>query len=91
MQDYLQANRAAWEAWLNEGIREDWVERAAPLDLQTLVIAAKRDAVWGLDMQKKLTMPHLSNAKIISVDTGHLVPLEAPEQLAQIIRDFVGS
>lgn len=90
MQDYLLANRAAWEAWLNEGILEDWIDRSAPVEIKTLVIAAERDEVWGLPMQQKLTMPHLTNATIITIDTGHLVPLEAPEQLARIIRDFVG-
>jgi len=25
-EDYLRVNRAAWEAWLNEGIYEDWID-----------------------------------------------------------------
>ena len=50
MQDYLLADRAAWEAWLNAGIRKDWLERAAPVEVETLVIATERDPVWGTSM-----------------------------------------
>lgn len=90
IEDYLLANRSAWEAWLKEGILEDWIDRAAPVEVETLVIAAERDLVWGLDMQMKLTMPHLSNAKIVTVDSGHLVPLELPKVLADMLREFIG-
>ncbi len=89
MQDYLQVSRAAWEAWIKEGVLEDWVERAAPITLPTLVIAAVQDEVWGLEMQKELTMPHLTNARIMTINCGHSVPMEQPQQLAQILRDFV--
>ena len=90
MQDYLQASRPAWEAWLNAGIREDWVDRAAPIAVETLVIAAERDPIWGADTQHKFTMPHLTNARLVTVDSGHLVPLELPARLAELLADFVG-
>ena len=89
MQDYLQAERAAWEAWLNEGIHEDWIERSAPIELETLVIAAEFDPVWGLAMQEQLTMPHLANGRIVTVPSGHSVPMELPVQLAKLLQDFV--
>ena len=89
MQDYMQANRAAWEAWLNEDIREDWIERAAPVEVETLLVAAIRDPVWGPPMQQKLTLPHLANARMITVDSGHLIPLEGSDRMAEIIREFV--
>lgn len=90
MQDYLQANCAAWEAWLNSGIHEHWVDRAAPIEIETLVIAAERDPIWGPDMQQKMTMPHLLRGRLVTVDCGHLVPLELPARLAELLRDFVG-
>lgn len=90
MQDYLQSNRAGYEAWLNDGVYEDWVDRASPVEVETLVVVAERDPTWGMETQQKLTLPHLSRATVVTVDTGHSVPLEAPEQLAGLIRDFVG-
>lgn len=90
MQDYLQADRAGYEAWLNEGVYEDWIDRSSPVDTETLVVVAERDPVWGMETQRKLTLPHLTNARTVTFDTGHSVPMEAPEQLAAIIREFVG-
>lgn len=88
---YLQTSRAAWEAWLNDGVNEDWIERCAPITVPTLVIAADRDPVWGIDMQQRLTMPHLGNASITTIDSGHLVPMEAPHQLAEMLASFLHS
>ena len=85
----MKADRAAWEAWLNSGIREDWIERASPVEVETLLVAALRDPVWGPSMQQKMTMPHLVQARMVCVDCGHLVPLEVPDQMAEIIRGFV--
>ena len=90
VQDYLLASRPAWEAWLWHGVQEDWIDRCSPVSTETLLIAALQDPMWGPDMQQKLTMPHLSNARMERIDTGHLVPLEAPDQLAAILGEFVG-
>jgi len=40
-------------------------------------------------VQQKLTMPYLQAATITTIDTGHLVPMEAPEQLAALLRGFL--
>ncbi|MFG1609764.1 alpha/beta fold hydrolase [Actinoplanes sp. NPDC049265] len=90
-EDYARMNRKAWDAWLNEGIYEDWTARAAPIDVETLVIVADHDPVWGLDMQRELTMPNLTHATIATVDSGHQVPMEAPQALAELITSFVAS
>lgn len=90
VQDYLRASRAAWEAWLWHGVAEDWVERCAPVEQEVLLVAALQDPVWGPDMQRRLTMPHLASARMELVDCGHLVPAEAPQELAGMLRRFVG-
>lgn len=91
VEDVQRTTRRAWEAWLNIGVYEDYVDRAAPVSVPTLVIAAERDTAWGTDVQKQLTMPHLTDARLITIDSGHAVPIEAPEELATIIREFVDS
>jgi pimeloyl-ACP methyl ester carboxylesterase len=88
---YFQANQAGWEAWLNHGIYEDWTDRCAPITIPALIIAADHDPVWGLDMQQRLTMPHFADATITTVDSGHLVPMEAPQPLAEILTKYLAS
>ncbi|MEC3975751.1 alpha/beta fold hydrolase [Amycolatopsis sp. H20-H5] len=90
-EDYSRTNRKAWDAWLNEGIYEDWTGRAAPIDVETLLVVADHDPVWGLDVQRGPTMPHLTRASIVTVDSGHQVPMEAPHALADLILPFATS
>ena len=80
----------AWLAWADAGSREDWSERVGILDYPTLVIAAMHDASLAAPVQEKLTMPHLRNGRLVVVaDSGHLIPLEQPSQLASMILSFV--
>jgi pimeloyl-ACP methyl ester carboxylesterase len=89
VEDYLRANQQAWNAWLAKGTHEDWVSRAAPIETETLVIAAENDHEWGAQTQQRLTMPHLNRARQITVEgSGHLVPMEAPDKLAALLREF---
>ena len=90
-EDYARMNRKAWDAWLTEGVYEDWTARATPIDVETLLIVADYDPVWGLDMQRELTMPNLSRATIATVDCGHQVPMEAPHALTDLITSFASS
>ncbi|WP_166459373.1 alpha/beta fold hydrolase [Amycolatopsis pithecellobii] len=90
-EDYLRVNRHAWDAWLEEGVYEDWTNRCAPIDIETLLIVADFDPVWGLEMQRKETLPSLTRAEIVTIDAGHLVPMEAPEKLADLITPFASS
>ncbi len=92
VEDRLRANPSAWRAWLEGGSLEDWSERVGTLDLPTLVIAAEKDASLGPAVQHKLTLPHFSQAHLeIVAGSCHLLPLEAPERLAGLLRDFAGS
>ncbi len=91
VEDRLRANPAAWRAWMEHGTREDWSERIGTLSLPTLVIAAEKDKSLGPKVQEQLTMPHFSNAHLEVVSgSGHLVPMEAPERLAELLSAFAG-
>lgn len=87
-EDYARMNRAAWDAWLTHGIYEDWSEQGAPIDTKTLLIVAEHDPVWGIDMQRELTVPNLANVTIAEVACGHQVPMEAPRALTDLITAF---
>lgn len=90
-EDYLRVNRAAWDAWLEEGVYEDWTDCCAPVDVETQLIVADFDPVWGLEMQRKDTLPSLTRAEIATIEAGHLAPMEAPEKLADLITPFASS
>jgi pimeloyl-ACP methyl ester carboxylesterase len=89
VEDRLRTNPNAWRAWLEHGSEEDWAGRVGTLSLPTLVIAAEKDKSLSPDVQRKLTLPHFSNGSLEIVrDSGHIVPMEAPERLATLLKNF---
>lgn len=89
IKDVLRVHQDAWIAWLAKGTMEDWISRAAPIKTETLVIAAESDPEWGPEMQQRMTMPYLEHGKLVTVKrSGHLVPMEAPEELVDLLRAF---
>ena len=90
--EVLKMKRAAWVAWLEHGSREDWAERVGVLELPAMVIAGEKDRSLGPEQQRVVTMPHLSRAQLCVVaGCSHLIPMERPEQMAKLLREFVGS
>ena len=89
--EVLRMNRTAWVAWVMHGSMEDWRERVGVLELPALVVAGRKDGGLGPEAQEELTMPHLRDGVLRVVETSsHLVPMEAPEVLAGMMREFVG-
>ena len=83
-------NRTAWVAWLQHGSKEDWSERVGVLGVPTVLVAGEKDLSLGPKQQRETTMMHLGNAKMITVkDCSHLVPMEKPEEMAAILKEFV--
>lgn len=91
VEDVLRAEPAAWRAWLTGGANEDLCERTGVLRMPALVFAGSEDADLGPDAQAALTLPHLPNGRLITVDgVGHLLPLERPEFLARMLTEPEG-
>ena len=90
--EVLKMKRAAWVAWLEHGSREDWAERVGVLELPAMVIAGEKDRSLGPEQQRVMTMPHWLRAQLCVVaGCSHLIPMERPEQMAKLLREFVGS
>ncbi|MCJ2026767.1 alpha/beta hydrolase [Methylobacterium sp. J-067] len=88
VEDVLRAAPDAWKAWLNSGSTEDHCRRVGTLRMPALVLAGSEDADLGADAQAALTMPHLPNGRLVTVEgVAHLLPLEKPEELARLLRD----
>ncbi len=87
--ELLRMNRTAWVAWLTQGSKEDWAEHVGVLALPALVVAGGKDGSLGPDVQVAVTMPHLGNGRMVTLEgCSHLVPLERPQELASLLRTF---
>lgn len=56
----------------------------------TLIVAGLQDRLRSLEEAEELAQ-HIPGATIASVDTGHMVPLEAPATFARLVADFIAS
>ena len=84
--DVLRAAPAAWRAWLESGSREDLCARIGVLRTPALVVAGSEDADLGPDAQTALMAPHLAcHRRVVADGVGHLLPLERPEALAEML------
>lgn len=90
--DVLRMAPAAWKAWLDSGSNEDLCRRIGVLRIPALVLAGSDDADLGPDAQLALTMPHLPHGRLVILERiAHCLPLERPDELARLIRDFVAA
>lgn len=88
--DVLRADPKAWIAWLEAGSRENWRHRIGVLHAPALVLSGSRDADLGPAAQVCLMLPHLANAwHAVLEGAGHLLPIECPEAVANLIREKV--
>ena len=88
--DVLRANPDAWKAWPESGAREDWSMSVRRIALPSLLVAGELDRAIPLDFQRKHTAPLLADGRMhVIAGAAHLLPFEAPEELATAIGGFV--
>lgn len=88
--DNLASSRAAWEAWLLRGSREDISSRMARIVAPCALVAGDQDAVLSPSVHGLETLPLLppgTPLEIIS-GAGHLLPYEAPHEVAALLQRF---
>ena len=86
---FVRAHPDAWTAWLKSGSQEDWTGRVGTIACPTLLVTGAKDASLGLAVQKKHTLPSLADAQTHEIaNAGHVLPLEAPGELAGLIAAF---
>ncbi|MGQ4432545.1 alpha/beta fold hydrolase [Streptomyces sp. SAS_260] len=75
--------------WPLHGIAEDITEHTSMINVPALVIAGENDQVEPADVLRADLLPYLSQAEFTVIpSTGHLIPLEAPADLADAITAF---
>ncbi|KMO23990.1 alpha/beta hydrolase [Methylobacterium indicum] len=92
VEDVLRANPDAWKAWLTGGANEDWRDRIGLLRVPALVVSGAQDGDLGPEAQAALTLPHLARHRhVVAVGAAHLLPLERPDEMAELIRAFLAA
>ena len=82
--DNLRSTRAAWDAWLRAGAREDITGLLVGLAGPCQLLVGAQDRAIASATQRRLTLPHLPAGTRCTVvpGAGHLLPLEAPAAVA---------
>ena len=86
--DNLRCSRAAWAAWLQLGSRENIAALMPKIQVPCHVVVGTDDAAIALATQLQHTLPHLPAGTPLTQlpATGHLLPLEAPDVIAAILK-----
>ncbi|KAH8660556.1 Alpha/Beta hydrolase protein [Xylariales sp. PMI_506] len=90
----LRGNRWAKAAWPSYGMAEDITELFSRIDLDVLVVAGEKDMVEPPDKMKteiadKLnTRPIGTTSMVVIEGSGHLLPAEKPDEVAQALKRF---
>lgn len=86
IRDMMRAGKAAWTAWLDCGSREDLSDDIGGIEVPVTVLSGTCDSVLPTDLIRREVAARLPGANLIEVvGAGHLLPLEAPEAVAQEI------
>ena len=87
--DSLRGSPPAKRAWPESGSQEDISGAVPDIAVPTLVIACELDRVDSVDTTRSELVPRIPGAMLqILPGTGHLSPLESPEELVRLIDQF---
>ncbi len=86
LDDSLRSSRAAWNAWLRCGSREDITHEMSQIEVPVTVVAGDNDKSLSAELLQCEVVERLQRASLITLpDCGHLLPLEAPRRVANLI------
>lgn len=90
--DSLSGSPAATKAWPTIGILEDISAEVVKITVPTLVVAGGEDNLDSVEQHKREVLSRIPNSELIVIaDSGHLIPIDEPEQLAAAIRGFLSA
>lgn len=91
VEDNLASSPSGWSWWLERGSREDISSEMPGIQVPTLVVASAEDPAISIHVLECEVMPRLPQARMTMVpEAGHLLPLEARDEVSVAIRSFVG-
>ena len=90
IEDTLKGAPVAKRAWPERGMIEDISEEVPKINVPTLVLAGEKDQVERIEVLEKELLPRIPDAQLKVIPrTGHLSPLEAPNEVATAINHFL--
>jgi pimeloyl-ACP methyl ester carboxylesterase len=90
IEDTLKGAPGAKRAWPESGMIEDISKEVPNINVPTLVLAGEKDQVERLEVLEKELLPRVPGARLKLIPkTGHLSPLEAPNEIATAISHFL--
>lgn len=90
VEDSLRAGEEARLAWPKYGLVQDVSAGLSDVDIPILMLAGNQDRVEPLAVLADNLLPLMSHASVtVLEDTGHLSPLEVPDQVASHITTFI--
>ncbi len=88
--DNLRSSENAWKAWLKIGSVEDISRNTAQVGVPTLVAAGEKDESMTAALLNSEIVQHLKKVKLVTIpESKHLLPLEAPAVVANLIREQI--
>jgi pimeloyl-ACP methyl ester carboxylesterase len=89
--DMLAASKPAWEAWLNQGSREDISASLAKIRIPITIVSGDGDETIPADVLRRELLQQAPTATLEMVAAaGHLLPVEARDEVAFIIQRVIG-
>ncbi len=88
--DIMKGNKFAKLAWPTYAMAEDILVETKKIKIPVLVIAGELDKVEPFERLQKEVLGNIAGSEIVVVmGSGHLLPFEAPRQVAKHIEKFV--
>lgn len=92
IEDSLKGAPQAKAAWPEIAMLDDITAAAESIDVPTVVISGELDQVDRIETLQAELLPRIPHAAMrVLPGVGHLSPLEAPTEVAQIIASFVAA
>ncbi len=92
IEDSLAGAQAAKQAWPLRTSQENIVSALARIEVPAIVISGEHDRVDPPEVLERELLPHLARAQLhVLRRVGHLSPYEAPDAVANLVRDFAVS
>ena len=90
VEDMLRGNAFATAAWPNYAMGEDVLAATRSIKVPVLVISGELDIVEPVERLRIEVIGNIEHAQLVVVPgSGHLLPVEAPQQAAGYIESFV--
>ncbi|MGI4835258.1 MAG: alpha/beta fold hydrolase [Janthinobacterium lividum] len=89
--DNLRTSQAAWEAWLDLSSKEDIAAQMPTINVPCSLLVGTDDRAIPAEAQEKQTRPLLPAGSAFGLvpGAGHLLPYEAPEEIANALHPLL--